>query len=94
MPVGGENGPNEQYVHPVYKNMDSAKARIIDKAVAATVKNTGKASEIGKNLKNIQEDIIDLTKVRGSRTSFTTGKDVPKYRGAGGIGGPFGSRIR
>jgi hypothetical protein len=101
--VGGSNGPGEKYVHPVYRNMSPGKISAIDKVTAMGInvkgKNKGKASDVAKNMKEVQEDIKSLTRVRGSRTSNTGGSE-PKYRGyrgsystrqglSGGAGGAF-----
>ena len=103
---GGITSSGGGYVHPVYKNMSPKKAKTIDKLVASSVKNKGKASEIVKETQRIQEHIKELSRVRGSRTRNSGDSNVePKYKGArgsysssrgrgGGIGGTFGIKNR
>lgn len=107
MPVGGVNGPNEQYVHPMYRNMPPSRAKTIDKIAAMSVKNKGKASEIVQETQRVKEHIKELSRVRGSRTRNSGGSTTePKYKGArgtysssqgragGGLGGIFGIKNR
>lgn len=71
----------EKYVHPAYKNMTTKKAATVDKLVAmgSKGKNKGKASDVAKNMKEIQKDIKSLGRTRGSRTK-NTGSE-PRYKG-------------
>jgi hypothetical protein len=107
MPVGGVNGPNEQYIHPIYKNMSPSKAKTIDKIAAMNVKNKGKASEIVQETQKVKEHIKELSRVRGSRTRNSGDSSTePKYKGArgtyssprgrtgGGAGGMFNTKNR
>lgn len=81
---GGIAGSSGNYVHPVYKNMNPKAARAADKVVAKNVVvNKGKPEEIIKSLKLAREDIISLSKVRGSRTSNSSEKRKI-YRGSRG----------
>ena len=98
---GGITGSGEGYVHPVYRNMTPNKAKTIDKLVAPTLKNKGKASDIVKEMQGAQQHIKELSRVRGSRTTNSGDSNAePKYRGArgtysssrgrgGGAGGGF-----
>jgi hypothetical protein len=87
--VGGSNGPGESYVHPVYRNMNPKKASTIDKLAVTRIKNKGKASDIVKNMKEVQEDIKSFTRIKGTRSTGEWGhSSEPKYRGArGGFSG-------
>lgn len=61
--VGGSNGPGEKYVHPVYKNMDSAMRASVDRVGAAVggLKNKGKAADVAKRAKRTQQAIARQT---------------------------------
>jgi hypothetical protein len=94
---GGIDGPGQNYVHPVYKNMSPRKAATIDKLVAPRVENKGKASDIAKNMKEVQEDIKSFTRIKGTRSTGEWGhSSEPKYRGArgGGAGGGWLDQLK
>lgn len=82
MPVGGVNGPNEQYVHPVYRNMDSAMRASVDRVGGAVgkFKNKGKAADIAKRMESTKAAIIRQT--------------IPAHLRAAGLGGIFGKHQR
>jgi hypothetical protein len=82
MPVGGVNGPNEKYVHPVYKNMDSAMRKSVDVVGGAVggFKNKGKASDITKRTERTMSAIARQTTSASAR--------------AAGVGGLFGKHQR
>lgn len=83
MPVGGVNGPNEKYVHPVYKNMDSGMRASVDRVAAAVgkFKNTGKASDVAKRAASTKAAIVRQTTPAHIRARGGFG-------GGGGLGTP------
>ena len=85
MPVGGVNGPNEKYVHPVYKNMDDAMKASVDRvgAAAGRFKNKGKAADITKRMESTKAAITRQTTPAHTRA-----------RGGAGLGGMFGIKNR